>query len=67
MIDWHHPRIHERLRCFGLCLFTLGLASHNADNPPAAIAAIIVTILLVLLCYKLDTLYPKSGHLNQAM
>jgi hypothetical protein len=28
MIDWHHPRIYERLRCFGLCLFTLGVASH---------------------------------------
>jgi hypothetical protein len=23
MIDWRHPRIYERLRCFGLCLFTL--------------------------------------------
>ena len=26
MIDWHHPRIFERLRCFGFSLFTLGLA-----------------------------------------
>ena len=23
MIDWHHPRIYERFRCFGLCLFTV--------------------------------------------
>ena len=48
MIDWHHPRIYERLRCFGLSLFTLGLASHNVANPPAAVAAIIVTVLLVV-------------------
>jgi len=47
MIDWHHPRVYERFRCFGLCLFTLGVASHNVDNPPAALAAIVVTILLV--------------------
>jgi hypothetical protein len=48
MIDWHHPRIYERLRCFGLCLFTLGVASHNVDNRPAALAAIVVTILLLV-------------------
>jgi len=55
MIDWRHPRIFERLRCFGLSLFTLGLALHNADNPPAAIAAIIVTaLLLVRLKIELD-------------
>jgi hypothetical protein len=48
VIDWHHPRIYERLRCFGLSLFTLGLASHNVGNPSAALAAIIVTILLVV-------------------
>ena len=48
MIDWHHPRIFERLRCFGFSLFTLGLASHNGANPPAAIAAVIVTFLLVM-------------------
>jgi hypothetical protein len=35
MIDWHHPRIYERLRCFGLALFTLGIASHNVDSPHA--------------------------------
>jgi hypothetical protein len=48
VIDWHHPRIYERLRCFGLCLFTLGVASHNVDNPPAALAAVVVTMLLVV-------------------
>lgn len=48
MIGWHHPRIYQRLRCFGLSLFTFGLASHNVDNPPAAIAAIIVTLLLLV-------------------
>ena len=48
MIDWNHPRIYERLRCFGLTLFTLGVASHNEANPPVAIAAIIVATLLVI-------------------
>lgn len=48
MIDWHHPRIYERLRCFGLTLFTLGVASHNVANPPIAVAAIVVAILLVV-------------------
>lgn len=48
MIDWHHPRIYERLRCFGLTLFTIGVASHNVTNPPVAVAAIIVAILLVV-------------------
>lgn len=48
MIDWHHPRIFERLRCFGLALFTLGVASHNVANPPVAVAAIIVATLLVI-------------------
>jgi Na+/H+ antiporter NhaC len=47
MIDWHHPRIYERLRCFGLCLFAVGLACQNADNLPAAFAAVIVTALLL--------------------
>jgi hypothetical protein len=48
MVDWHHPRIYERLRCFGLTLFTLGVASHNEANPPVAVAAIIVATLLVV-------------------
>jgi hypothetical protein len=47
MINWHHPRIYERLRCFGLALFTLGIASHNVDSPPIALAAIAVTAMLV--------------------
>ena len=48
MIGWNHPRIYERLRCFGLTLFTLGVASHNEGNPPVAIAAILVATLLVV-------------------
>src|SRR5205814_8279891 len=48
MTDWNHPRIYERLRCFGLTLFTLGVASHNEANPPVAIPAIIVATLLVI-------------------
>ena len=48
MIDWHHPRIYERLRCFGLTLFTLGVTSHNEANPPIAIAGILVATLLVV-------------------
>jgi hypothetical protein len=48
MIDWHHPRIYERLRCFGLTLFTIGVASHNVANPPVAVAAIVVAILLIV-------------------
>jgi hypothetical protein len=48
MIDWNHPRIYERIRCFGLCLFAVGLASQNADNPPAVLAAIVVAALLVV-------------------
>ena len=47
MIDWYHPRIYERLRCFGLALFTLGIASHNVDSPAIAIAALAVTAMLV--------------------
>ena len=47
MIDRHHPRIYERLRCFGLTLFTIGVASHNVATPPIAVAAIVVAILLV--------------------
>lgn len=48
MIDWDHPRIYERLRCFGLTLFAIGVASHNVATPPVAIAAIIVATLLVI-------------------
>jgi hypothetical protein len=53
MIDWHRPRIHERLRCFGLCFFTLGVASHNVENPPAALAASVVT-MLILVRFKIE-------------
>ena len=63
MIDWHHPRIYERLRCFGLCLFTLGVASHNVDNPPAALAAIVVTALLIMrLKIELDSKRDEEEH-----
>jgi long-subunit fatty acid transport protein len=48
MIDWHHPRIYERLRCFGLCLFAIGLAFQNTNNPPAAFAAFAVAALLAV-------------------
>ena len=73
MIDWHHPRIFERLRCFGLALFTLGVASHNEANPPVAVAAIIVaTLLVVRLKIELEigrnedqpTLERKLKHIN---
>jgi hypothetical protein len=47
MIDWHHPRIYERLRCFGLALFTLGIASHNIDSPAISLTALVVTGMLV--------------------
>ena len=63
MIDWHHPRIYERLRCFGFCLFTLGVASHNVDNPPAALAAIVVTVLLIVrLKIELDIKRDEEEH-----
>ena len=63
MIDWHHPRIYERLRCFGLCLFTLGVASHNVDNRPATLAAIVVTmLLLVRLKIELDIKRDEEEH-----
>jgi hypothetical protein len=63
MIDWHHPRIYERFRCFGLCLFTLGVASHNLDNRPAALAAIVVTILLLVrLKIELDIKRDEEKH-----
>jgi len=62
MILWRHPRIFERLRCFGLSLFTLGLALHSVDNPPAAIAATIVTVLLLVrLKIELDIRQDEDG------
>ena len=63
MIDWHHPRIYERFRCFGLCLFTLGVASHSVDNRPASLAAIVVTmLLLVRLKIELDIKHDEEEH-----
>ena len=63
MIDWHHPRIYERFRCFGLCLFTLGVASHNVDNRPVALAATVVTmLLLVRLKIELDIKHDEEEH-----
>ena len=63
MIDRHHPRIYERFRCFGLCLFTLGVASHNVDNRPAALAAIVVMmLLLVRLKIELDIKRDEEEH-----
>jgi hypothetical protein len=47
MIDWHHPRVFERLRCFGLALFTLGIASHNCDAPVIAVSALAISVLLL--------------------
>ena len=63
MIDWHHPRIYERFRCFGLCLFTLGVASHNVDNRPAALATIVVSLLLLVrLKIELDIKHDEEEH-----
>jgi hypothetical protein len=63
MIDWHRPRIHERLRCSGLCFFTLGVASHNVENPPAALAASVLTmLLLVRLKIELDIKRDEGEH-----
>ena len=63
MIDWHHPRIYERFRCFGLCLFILGIASHSVDNPPAALAALAVTMLLIVrLKIELDIKRDEEEH-----
>jgi hypothetical protein len=47
MIDWHHPRVFERFRCFGLTLFTLGIASHNTDAPVIAVSALAISVLLL--------------------
>ena len=47
MIDWHHPRVFERFRCFGLALFTLGIASHNTDAPVIAASALAISVLLL--------------------
>ena len=38
MIDWHHPRIYARLRCFGLVFFALGIASRQLESPVIAVS-----------------------------
>jgi hypothetical protein len=48
MIDWNHPRFFERLRCFGLCLFAIGVAQHDTQNGSLTIAALIVATLLAI-------------------
>ena len=35
MIDWHHPRIYERLRCFGLVCSLLGWRRTTKAIPPS--------------------------------
>jgi hypothetical protein len=57
MIDWHHPRTYARLQCFGLVLFTLGMASRNIDRPVIGVAA-----LAVLLLYRLKVELAIAGH-----
>ena len=59
MIDWHHPRIYARLQCFGLVLFTLGMASRNIDRPVIGVAALAVTVLLL---YRLKVELAISGR-----
>ncbi len=59
MIDWHHPRIYARLQCFGLVLFTLGMASRNIDRPVIGVAALAVTVLLLS---RLKVELAISGH-----
>lgn len=39
---------HRRYSKRELTLFTIGVASHNVANPPTAVAAIIVAVLLVV-------------------
>ena len=59
MIDWHHPRIYARLRCFGLVFFALGMASRNIDSPVIGVTALAVTVLLL---YRLKVELAISGH-----
>lgn len=59
MIDWRHPRIYARLQCFGLVLFTLGMASRNIDNPIIAAAAVALTAMLL---YRLKIELAISSH-----
>ena len=59
MIGWHHSRIYARLQCFGLVLFTLGMASRNIDRPVIGVAALVVTVLLL---YRLKVELAIAGH-----
>ena len=59
MIDWHHPRIYARLRCFGLVSFALGVATGNIDSPVIGVTALAVTVLLL---YLLKVELAISGH-----
>jgi archaellum biogenesis protein FlaJ (TadC family) len=44
-------------------IFTLGVASHNVDNRPATLAAIVVTmLLLVRLKIELDIKHDEEEH-----
>jgi len=77
MIDWHHPRVFERFRCFGLALFTLGIASHTCDAPVIAVSALTTSVLLLYRLklelgigreddgQQLDTAMHKINRVNQ--
>ena len=79
MIDWHHPRVFERLRCFGLALFTLGIALHNSNAPVIAASALAISALLLYRLklelgigreddgQRLDTAMHKINRVNQWM
>jgi len=79
MIDWHHPRVFERLRCFGLALFTLGIALHNLNAPVIAASALAISALLLYRLklelgigmeddgQRLDTAMHKINRVNQWM
>jgi len=77
MIDWHHPRLFERLRCFGLALFTLGIALHNSNAPVVGVSALAISALLLYRLklelgigseddgQQLDTAMHKINRVNQ--
>ena len=77
MIDWHHPRVFERLRCFGLALSALGIASHSSDAPVIAVSGLAISALLLYRLklelgigrdddgQQLDTAINKINRVNQ--
>ena len=77
MIDWHHPRVFERFRCFGLALVTLGIALHNCNTPVVAVSALAISALLFYRLklelgigreddgQQLDTAMHKINRVNQ--